>query len=74
MPLDQVGEQREVDERRRPGAGAGGGAGAVGDDGAAEFAECIGMCEVAPAVLINDVGRGPFPADKVDPLLDELKS
>lgn len=38
-----------------------------------ELAECIGMCEVAPAVMINDVGRGPFPADKIDPLLDELR-
>ena len=39
-----------------------------------EFAECLGMCDVAPAVLVNDVGRGPFPAHEIDPLLNELKS
>src|SRR5207253_1726427 len=38
-----------------------------------EFAECIGVCEGAPAVLINDVGRGNVTADKVDELLAELR-
>lgn len=38
-----------------------------------EFAECLGLCDVAPAVLVNDVGRGPFPADQIDPLLNELR-
>ena len=38
-----------------------------------EFAECIGVCEGAPAVLINDVGRGNVTPDKVDALLDELR-
>jgi NADH-quinone oxidoreductase subunit E len=37
-----------------------------------EFAECIGECEGAPAVLIDDAGRGGVTPDKVDALLDEL--
>src|SRR5215467_12691075 len=37
-----------------------------------EFAECIGTCEGAPAVLIDDAGRGGVTPDKVDALLDEL--
>jgi NADH-quinone oxidoreductase subunit E len=36
-----------------------------------EFAECIGECEKAPAVLINDVGRGSVNPDQVDALLQE---
>ena len=38
-----------------------------------EFAECIGVCEGAPAVLVNDAGRGNVTADKVDGLLAELR-
>jgi NADH-quinone oxidoreductase subunit E len=38
-----------------------------------EFAECIGVCEGAPAVLINDAGRGDVTRDKVDALLAELR-
>jgi NADH-quinone oxidoreductase subunit E len=38
-----------------------------------EFAECIGVCEGAPAVLINDSGRGNITPDKVDDLLAELR-
>src|SRR5262249_33627958 len=38
-----------------------------------EFAECIGVCEGAPAVLINDEGRGNVTPDKVDQLLAELR-
>jgi len=38
-----------------------------------EFAECIGVCEGAPAVLINDVGRGNVTPDKVDELIAELR-
>ncbi len=38
-----------------------------------EFAECIGVCEGAPAVLIDDVGRGNVTPDKVDDLLAELR-
>ncbi len=38
-----------------------------------EFAECIGVCEGAPAVLIDDAGRGNVTPDKVDELLAELR-
>jgi NADH-quinone oxidoreductase subunit E len=38
-----------------------------------EFAECIGVCEAAPAVLIDDAGRGDITPDKVDALLAELR-
>ena len=38
-----------------------------------EFAECIGVCEGAPAVLVNDEGRPDVTPDKVDGLLDELR-
>ena len=38
-----------------------------------EFAECIGACEGAPAVLINDEARMNVTPDKVDPLLEELR-
>jgi NADH-quinone oxidoreductase subunit E len=37
-----------------------------------EFAECIGVCEGAPAVMIDDVGRPDVTPDKVDALLAEL--
>src|SRR5262249_5626128 len=39
-----------------------------------EFAECIGACEVAPCVLINDEARGPVEGESVVRLLEELKS
>jgi NADH-quinone oxidoreductase subunit E len=38
-----------------------------------EFAECIGACEGAPAVLIDDEARMNITPDKVDALLDELR-
>ncbi len=38
-----------------------------------EFAECIGVCEGAPAMLIDDVGRPDVTPDKVDALLEELR-
>jgi NADH-quinone oxidoreductase subunit E len=38
-----------------------------------EFVECIGVCEGAPAVLVNDVGRPNVTRDKVDALLEELR-
>jgi NADH-quinone oxidoreductase subunit E len=38
-----------------------------------EFAECIGACEGAPAVLIDDEARMSITPDKVDSLLDELR-
>ena len=38
-----------------------------------EFAECIGVCEGAPAVLIDDEARLNVTPDKVDGLLSELR-
>jgi NADH-quinone oxidoreductase subunit E len=38
-----------------------------------EFAECIGVCEGAPAVLLDDVGRPNVTRDKVDALIAELR-
>ncbi len=38
-----------------------------------EHAECIGVCEGAPAVLINDAGRGDVTPEKVEGLLAELR-
>ncbi len=39
-----------------------------------EFAECLGICDYAPAALSDD-GRifGPLTPDKVDAMLEELK-
>jgi NADH-quinone oxidoreductase subunit E len=39
-----------------------------------EFAECIGACEGAPAVLIDDEARLNVTPDAVDALLSELRS
>ena len=39
-----------------------------------EFAECIGVCEGAPAVLIDDAGRPDVTQERVDGLIAELKS
>jgi NADH-quinone oxidoreductase subunit E len=38
-----------------------------------EFAECIGGCEGAPCVLINDEHRMNVTPDKVDQLIDDLR-
>jgi NADH-quinone oxidoreductase subunit E len=38
-----------------------------------EIAECIGACEGAPCVLVNDEHRMNVTPDKVDPLLTELR-
>lgn len=38
-----------------------------------EFAECLGGCEGAPCVLINDEQRMNVTTEKVDNLLDELR-
>ena len=38
-----------------------------------EFAECIGACEGAPCVLINDEHRMNVTPDKVDALIEELR-
>lgn len=37
-----------------------------------EFAECIGVCDGAPCVLIDDEARPNITSDKVDGLLQEL--
>ena len=37
-----------------------------------EFAECIGACEGAPAVLVNDEARFNITPDKEDGLIQEL--
>jgi NADH-quinone oxidoreductase subunit E len=37
-----------------------------------EFAECLGACEQAPAILVNDTLHGPMTAAKLDALLDSL--
>src|SRR5437763_12148185 len=39
-----------------------------------EFAECIGACEGAPAVLVNDEARLNVTPDRVEELLKELRS
>jgi NADH-quinone oxidoreductase subunit E len=39
-----------------------------------EFAECIGACEGAPAVLIDDEARLNVTPEAVDALLSELRS
>jgi NADH-quinone oxidoreductase subunit E len=39
-----------------------------------EFAECIGACEGAPAVLVNDEHVMDVTPDKIDALIDELNS
>jgi NADH-quinone oxidoreductase subunit E len=38
-----------------------------------EFAECIGVCEGAPAVLIDDAGRPDVTPEKVEGLVAELR-
>lgn len=49
--------------------------GGTSEDGkvTVEFAECLGLCEGAPAVLVNDDARMNITTDKVDELLNELK-
>ena len=39
-----------------------------------EFAECIGVCEGAPAVLVNDEGRPNVTPETVDALIEELRT
>jgi NADH-quinone oxidoreductase subunit E len=38
-----------------------------------EYAECLGACEGAPAVLVNDEARMNVTPDKIDALLEELR-
>jgi NADH-quinone oxidoreductase subunit E len=39
-----------------------------------EFAECIGACEGAPCVLVNDEHRMDVTPEKVDSLVESLKA
>jgi NADH-quinone oxidoreductase subunit E len=39
-----------------------------------EYAECIGACEGAPAVLVNDERRPNMTPEKLDELVQELRS
>ena len=39
-----------------------------------EFAECIGACEGAPCVLIDDAARMNVTPDKIDALVEDLRS
>jgi NADH-quinone oxidoreductase subunit E len=38
-----------------------------------EFAECLGLCDVAPAMLVNDTVHGNMTKEKVDELLQKLQ-
>ena len=38
-----------------------------------EFAECLGVCEGAPCVLVNDEHRMNVTSEKADELIDELR-
>ena len=48
--------------------------GGTTDDGkiTLEFAECLGACEGAPAVMVNDEHRHNVTPDKVDEMVKEL--
>jgi len=37
-----------------------------------EFAECLGLCDVAPAMLVNDTVHGDMTKEKVDDLLQKM--
>jgi NADH-quinone oxidoreductase subunit E len=39
-----------------------------------DFAECLGACDQSPAMLVNDTLHGNMTREKVDALLDELKT
>jgi NADH-quinone oxidoreductase subunit E len=38
-----------------------------------EFGECLGVCDAAPVVLINENRYGNVTKEKIDELIDELK-
>jgi NADH-quinone oxidoreductase subunit E len=38
-----------------------------------EFAECLGACEGAPCVLVDDVHRMNITPDKIDELIADLR-
>jgi NADH-quinone oxidoreductase subunit E len=37
-----------------------------------EFAECLGLCDVAPAILVNETVHGNMTREKVDDLLQKM--
>jgi NADH:ubiquinone oxidoreductase subunit E len=37
-----------------------------------EEAECLGACDIAPMITLNDEFLGPMTVEKVDSLLDSL--
>jgi NADH-quinone oxidoreductase subunit E len=39
-----------------------------------EFAECIGVCEGAPAILVNDEARTDVTKEKVEALIEEFRA
>jgi NADH-quinone oxidoreductase subunit E len=39
-----------------------------------DFAECLGACEQAPAILVNETLHGNMTREKVDALLEKLKT
>lgn len=38
-----------------------------------DFAECLGVCDAAPVILVNDTLHGSMTNEKIDELLDEMK-
>jgi len=38
-----------------------------------EFGECLGVCDAAPVILVNETRYGNVTKEKVDEILDELK-
>ena len=37
-----------------------------------EYAECLGACELAPAILVNDTLHGNMTKEKIDELFDKM--
>ena len=37
-----------------------------------EFAECLGACDVAPAVLVNETLHGNMTKEKIDELVEQV--
>jgi NADH-quinone oxidoreductase subunit E len=38
-----------------------------------DFAECLGACDVAPAILVNDTLHGNMTKEKIDKLIEEMQ-
>jgi NADH-quinone oxidoreductase subunit E len=39
-----------------------------------EFAECLGACDQSPAILVNDTLHGNMTREKIDELMEKLRS